>query len=82
MERIGIMPYRSSSKGEQMALARMRSIYEALDLIKNLDPQTALTYTSIKRLCLEGKIRYFRSGKKIILNYDDLINFLGVSEEN
>ena len=65
-----------------MVLARMRSIYEALDLVKALDAQTALTYTSIKRLCLEGKIRYFRSGKKIILNYDDLINFLGVSEDN
>lgn len=64
-----------------MALSRMRSIYEALDLIKELDPQTALTYTNIRRLCLERKIRYFRSGKKIILNYDDLINFLGVSEE-
>ena len=65
-----------------MALARMRSIYEALELVKQVDPCTALTYTSIKRLCLEGKIRFFRSGKKIILNYDDLIHFLGVSEDN
>ena len=42
-----------------MTLARMRSIYEALDLIQQNDPNTALTYNSIKKLCLDGKIRYF-----------------------
>ncbi len=63
-----------------MALARMRSIYEALDLIKESDPNTALTYNSIRKLCLDGQIRYFRSGKKIILNYDDLTKLLGMEE--
>lgn len=64
-----------------MALARMRSIYEALDLIKQSDPNTALTYNNIKQLCLEKKIRYFTSGKKIILNYDDLIALIGITED-
>ena len=64
-----------------MTLARMRSIYEALDLIQQNDPNTALTYNSIKKLCLDGKIRYFTSGKKIILNYDDLIALIGITEE-
>lgn len=63
-----------------MALARMRSIYEALELIKAADPNTALTYNSIRKLCLDDKIRYFRSGKKIILNYDDLTKLLGMEE--
>ena len=48
----------------------MRSIYEALELIKQIDSETALTYNSIRKLCLEGKVKHFRSGKKIILNYD------------
>lgn len=64
-----------------MTLARMRSIYEALDLIKQSDPNTALTYNNIKQLCLDNKIRYFTSGKKIILNYDDLIALIGITEE-
>lgn len=64
-----------------MALARMRSIYEALDLIKENDPNTALTYNSIKQLCVDGKIRYFNSGKKVILNYDDLIALIGITED-
>lgn len=64
-----------------MTLARMRSIYEALDLIQQNDSNTALTYNSIKKLCLDGKIRYFTSGKKIILNYDDLIALIGITED-
>ncbi|MCH5164010.1 MAG: hypothetical protein J1F36_03250 [Clostridiales bacterium] len=64
-----------------MALARMRSIYEALELIKQSDPNTALTYNSIKKLCLEDKVKYFRSGKKIILNYDDLVKVIGIEED-
>ena len=64
-----------------MTLARMRSIYEALDLIQQNDPNTALTYNSIKKLCLDGKIRYFTLGKKIILNYDDLIALIGITED-
>lgn len=60
--------------------ARMRSIYDALDLIKQKAQDTALTYNSIKNLCLTDKIRYFLSGKKIILNYDDLVAFLGMEE--
>jgi hypothetical protein len=60
--------------------ARMRSIYDALDLIKQKAQDTALTYNSIINLCLTDKIRYFLSGKKIILNYDDLVAFLGMEE--
>ena len=64
-----------------MAKTRMRSIYEALELIKQIDPETALTYNSIRKLCLDGKVKHFRSGKKIILNYDDLLQVVGMEEE-
>ena len=64
-----------------MTLARMLSIDEAVDLIQQNDPNTALTYNSRKKLCLDGKIRYFTSGKKIILNYDDLIALIGITED-
>ena len=60
--------------------ARMRSIYDALDLIKQKAQDTALTYNRIINLYLNDKIRYFLSGKKIILNYDDLVAFLGMEE--
>lgn len=62
-----------------MSLAKMRSINEALSLIKAADPDSAVTYNLIKNLIEEDKIRYFKSGKKIILNYDDLLKVINMN---
>lgn len=62
-----------------MDLAKMRSINEALSLIKAADPDSAVTYNLIKNLIEEDKIRYFKSGKKIILNYDDLLKVINMN---
>lgn len=62
-----------------MELAKMRSINEALSLIKAADPDSAVTYNLIKKLIAEDKIRYFMSGKKIILNYDDLLKVISMN---
>lgn len=59
-----------------MPLPRMRSIYQAIDMIKNEDPDTQVTYHLVRKLCNEKKIRCFNSGNKIILNYDDLVEIL------
>lgn len=59
-----------------MSIARMRSINESLALIREADPQTAVTYNLIKRLVRGNKVRYFYSGKKVILNYDDLLEVI------
>lgn len=61
-----------------MELAKMRSINEALSLIKAADPDSAVTYHLIKKLIAENKIRYFMSGKKVILNYDDLLKVINM----
>ncbi len=62
-----------------MELSKMRSINEALSLIKAADPDSAVTYNLIKNLIEEDKIRYFKSGKKIILNYDDLLKVINMN---
>ena len=62
-----------------MDLAKMRSINEALSLIKAADPDSAVTYNLIKNLIEEDKIRYFKSGKKIILIYDDLLKVINMN---
>ena len=61
-----------------MSIAKMRTINEALSLIKEADPDTAITYRLIKKLLDENKIRHFKTGKKIILNYDDLIEVINM----
>ena len=62
-----------------MELSKMRSINEALSLIKAADPDSAVTYNLIKKLIAESKIRYFMSGKKVILNYDDLLKVINMN---
>ena len=61
-----------------MSIAKMRTINEALSLIKAADPDTAINYRLIKNLLDENKIRHFKTGKKIILNYDDLIEVINM----
>ena len=63
-------------KGVGMSIARMRSINESLALIREADPGTAVTYNLIRRLVANKKVRYFCSGKKVILNYDDLLEVI------
>jgi len=62
-----------------MELAKMRSINEALLLIKAADPDSAITYNLIKKLVDENKIRHFKFGKKVILNYDDLLKVINMN---
>lgn len=57
----------------------MRSINEALLLIKTADPESAITYNLIKKLVDENKVRHFKSGKKVILNYDDLLKIINMN---
>lgn len=60
-------------------LARMRTINEALALIKKQDPETAVTYNFIRKLLDGDKVRHFRSGSRYILNFDDLLNELNIN---
>lgn len=60
-------------------MARMRTINEALALIKQQDPETAVTYSFIRKLLDGDRVRHFRSGSRYILNFDDLLNELNMN---
>lgn len=60
-------------------MARMRTINEALALIKKQDPDTAVTYNFIRKLLDGDRVRHFRSGSRYILNFDDLLNELNMN---
>lgn len=54
--------------------ARMRSIYDALDLIKQKAQDTALTYNSIINLCLTDKRdRLFKVCVIIVVEVKDIM---------
>ena len=63
-----------------MKIPRMRTITEALAIIKKADPATSVTANCIRSLCKNGTIRCVYTGTKILVNMDDLLVLLGVDD--
>lgn len=57
---------------------RIRTIRDAIALLKQADSQTAVTYHFIRKLCDSGCIKSIRAGKKILINYDELLAYLNL----
>lgn len=64
-----------------MPIPRMRLLKEAAAEIKQLDPDTAVTPYYIRQLALEGKIKSVMAGRKRLINFDDLLQYLSFSHE-
>ena len=62
-----------------MALRRMRTIPEALAEIRALDENTAVTPYRIRTLCNGRRVRCIYTGRKILVDLDDLIRFVNES---
>lgn len=60
--------------------ARIRTIRDAIALLKATDGQTAVPYHFIRKLCDNGTIKSIRAGKKILINYDELLSCLNIDE--
>lgn len=57
-------------------MRRMRTLPQAAAWAKETDPQTALTYTAIRRLVLTGEIPHVAVGTKRLVALEDLEEFL------
>ena len=62
-----------------MALHRMRTIPEALEEIRALDEKTAVTPYCIRTLCKGKRVRCIYTGRKILVDLDDLLRYLNDS---
>lgn len=56
--------------------SRMRTRDEAVEMLRQDDPGTFVTKGFISRMIREGRIPYVRVGRKILINYDGLLDFL------
>lgn len=54
----------------------MRTICEAADFLREVDPQTAVTRTGLRRLVTSGQIPSVRIGAKYLVDLDVLDAFL------
>lgn len=59
-----------------MALPRMRTIKAAYQEIKQLDPNTALKESQLRRIVKSGGVQSVHVGNRILINLDILIDYL------
>ena len=57
-------------------IPKMRTVNEAAQELKQLDPNTAMSPYHIRRLCLDGVLPTVRAGKKLLLDLNLLIEYL------
>ena len=57
-------------------VARMRTVDEAYALLKELDPETSVSKNFIRRLALMGKIPVLNIGRRRLINFDLMLEYL------
>lgn len=65
-----------------MTIHRMRTIGESVEIIKEIDQDSAITANCIRSLCKDGKVHCVFTGKKILVDLDDLIKYFSGESEN
>ena len=56
----------------------LRSIKKTLDMVKQNDPETAITVHTIRMWCKEGKIKYLTAGNKILVDVESLMDYISL----
>ena len=54
----------------------LRSIKKAHEMIKEKDPDTAVTVHTIRSWCKEGKIKSLKAGTKVLVDVRDLLDYI------
>lgn len=65
--------------GYKAVIPRYRTVSDCLTEIKRLDPETAVSLYFIRNLAKESVISSHRSGSKLYINLDNLIEYLSTN---
>ena len=57
-------------------MTKLRSINDAFIELKANDPDTAMTQSGLRRLVNTGKIPHLRIGRRILINFKALVDYL------
>ena len=57
-------------------IPRMRTISEAAAELRALDKNSAITPYFVRQLCIKGVLPTVKAGKKILLNFNDLLEYM------
>ena len=61
---------------ENVKVKRMRTIKECVKMLKEEDPNSAITYNTIRTLCLNNQVSFIKIGTRYLVNYDSLLEYL------
>lgn len=61
-------------------MCRMRSVRETAKFFKEMDPETEITETTLRKMIAEGTIPVVKTGVKQLLNLDLLLEMFGICE--
>ncbi|HPF54882.1 MAG TPA: DNA-binding protein [Clostridia bacterium] len=64
-----------------MTIHRMRTVRESVEIIREMDAQSAVTANCIRTLCKEGKVHCVLAGTKVLVDLDHLLEYLSGSLE-
>ena len=56
-----------------MSIPRMRTIPECVAMLKELDPETAITITALRNMVKRGEVPAVPVGSKRLINFDMLL---------
>lgn len=59
-----------------LKIPRMRTVPEAVKELKEMDKHTAVTEYHIRRLALSGVLPRVQAGRKLLINFDLLLEYL------
>ena len=65
-----------------MNLPKMRSIKQAVELIKAEDSHSCISEYYIRTLCKQNKVKHIKSGIKVMVDYDDLLKCINQMNED
>ena len=63
-------------------MPKMRSVRETARIFKEMDPETQITETTLRKMIAEGTIPVVKTGVKFLINVDMLIDMLDASPVN
>ena len=58
---------------------RWRKISKAYEEVKREDPFTSITQYAIRQMVINGEVSHIKRGRKILLDYDELQEYLSTS---
>lgn len=62
-------------------MPRMRLVKDAFEQLKKEDPETDITIYALRTIVKSGVVPTVRLGRKLLINYDSLLDYLSFGDK-